>query len=425
MTMTEGWDKPSEGYLEKIGALKRQYLSAQDELQSLQPDTREHAECVVKLAKYGKQICDFYGSGSTVKHYKNQLREVLQQYKGELVKFGLVKPEPAPAPKPAPGPSARPAPAPAPAPRPAPQGEEVTETFEQVYAELAKLVGLGTVKEEVRAFKAFLDVAAMRRQNGLPVDGNLSLHMCFFGPPGTGKTTVARLMARMFHAMGLLKTANLVEVGRTDLVGAHIGETEKKFNEYLAQAMDGVLFIDEAYQLYQGDDTKDFGKSVIEGLVAAAENYRDRLVIVLAGYEDEMKDLLDSNPGLASRFSNKIHFDHYSPDELMQIFRSMLKNKSGETTYQLAPDGSENYLQSLLDLNEERLKALEKAGEADRNFGNAREIRNYYEKLKKVQATRISNMQGLGALPKPEQNKVLMEFILEDLKNVPFPTNSI
>ena len=192
---------------------------------------------------------------------------------------------------------------------------------QEILAELDALVGLASAKQAVRRAMAVQALNAERRKQGLPVVG-ASQHMVFIGPAGTGKTTVARIVARLYGSMGLLSKGHLVETGRADLVAGYVGQTAIKVQEAVERALGGVLFIDEAYAL-AGAGYNDFGAEAIATLVKLMEDHRDDLVVIVAGYPDEMRTFIDSNPGLRSRFTTYVEFDDYSVVELIQIFGDM------------------------------------------------------------------------------------------------------
>jgi ATPases of the AAA+ class len=210
------------------------------------------------------------------------------------------------------------------------RGYQETPSLEEALAELDRMAGLEPVKRQVRAIAAQLRVARMREEQGLPVQNQMR-HFVFTGPPGTGKTTVARILGRVFAALGLLARPDVVEAQRADLVGQHLGATAIKTNELVDRALGGVLFIDEAYSLintgYSGGDA--FGAEAVQTLLKRAEDDRDRLVIILAGYEREMDRFLAANPGLASRFNQRIAFPSYTPAELARI-AELLAERAGD-----------------------------------------------------------------------------------------------
>jgi len=235
-----------------------------------------------------------------------------------------------------------------------------------------ELVGLAPVKARIRDIAALLLVDRGRRLVGLPAEPP-SLHMCFTGNPGTGKTTVALRMAEILHRLGYVRKGHLVAVTRDDLVGQYIGHTAPKTREVLKKAMGGVLFIDEAYYLYRPENERDYGQEAIEILLQVMENQRDDLVVILAGYKDRMDTFFQSNPGLASRIAHHIDFPDYGPDELYAIAQLMLA-KMG---YRLAPD-AEGVLRDYI---ARRI--------AQPHFANARSIRNALDRARLRQASRL------------------------------------
>ncbi len=255
------------------------------------------------------------------------------------------------------------------------------ETLTDVLDELNELIGLDNIKTAVSELANFLKVQKLREKEGLKAVNN-SLHSVFMGPPGTGKTTVARLVSKIYKHLEYLEKGHLIETDRTGLVAGYVGQTALKVEEIVTASLDGVLFIDEAYALAK-DAKKDFGNEAIEVLLKKMEDHRKELVVIVAGYPDEMKDFINSNPGLQSRFNRYFTFEHYTPNELLGIFK-LFCNKND---FVLTEDAIEK-LQFIFD------KLYEKR---DKNFGNARVARNLFEKIIEYQANRIVSITPITA----------------------------
>ena len=256
--------------------------------------------------------------------------------------------------------------------------KEPEQTYEELMAELDELVGLTTVKEDIKTIVNFLRVCKMREERGMKTP-ELSHHMVFSGNPGTGKTTIARLLSKLYKSIGLLETGQLVEVDRAGLIAGYQGQTAIKTAEVIQSALGGVLFIDEAYSLVQGDNDT-YGKECIATILKAMEDNRDRLVVIVAGYDNLMHKFIESNPGLQSRFNKYIHFPDYTGEELEQIFLIRCKSNG----YSLE-ERAQEILREVFD----RMYEVR-----DENFGNGRTVRNIFEKIINCQATRLADAKG-------------------------------
>ncbi|WXJ81824.1 hypothetical protein MHLNE_11760 [Moorella humiferrea] len=249
-----------------------------------------------------------------------------------------------------------------------------------IMAELDKMIGLQSIKDLIKELRAFIEIQRRRQREGL-INSTCTLHMIFKGNPGTGKSTVARLMGRLFKELGVLSQGHLIEVERADLVGEYIGHTAHKAREQLKRAIGGILFIDEAYSLARGGE-KDFGREAIDVLVKGMEDYRDNLVLILAGYKEEMDYFLETNPGLRSRFPIQLEFPDYTIAELMAIAKLMVAEKQ----YVLTPG-------AMVEL--ERILRREVLFGHPYN-GNARLVRNIIERAMRRQALRLINKKNLN-----------------------------
>jgi len=269
--------------------------------------------------------------------------------------------------------------------------------IQPVIAQLdAELVGLAPVKARIRDIAAFLVVSRARAAMGLEA-GTPSLHMCFTGNPGTGKTTVALRMAEILHRLGYVRKGHVVSVTRDDLVGQYIGHTAPKTKEVLKKAMGGVLFIDEAYYLYLPENERDYGQEAIEILLQVMENHRDDLVVILAGYKDRMDTFFQSNPGMSSRIAHHIDFPDYSETELVDIAGKMV----GTMNYRL-DDEARRAMDEYIHLRKQQP-----------HFANARSIRNALDRARLRQANRIFRqaMEGQSEVSADQLSTITAEDI--------------
>jgi len=252
--------------------------------------------------------------------------------------------------------------------------EENKDDLKRLLSGLNSLIGMDKVKKLVSEIKDYITIQQERKNKGLLAEP-LVLHMIFKGNPGTGKTTVARILGKAFARMGLLSKGHLTEVERADLVGEYIGHTAQKTREVIKKSLGGILFIDEAYSLARGGE-KDFGKEAIDTLVKAMEDYKDDLVLILAGYRGEMEIFLRSNPGLRSRFPIHMEFPDYKIEELVEIAELMTRNRE----YALSA-GAKDKVREILYDNADRGELI---------MGNARYVRNLIERAIRKQAVRLA-----------------------------------
>ena len=272
--------------------------------------------------------------------------------------------------------------------------QQPRRTLEEALAELDSMVGLREVKEEIHKLVDYTKVVQARKAQGLKVP-SISYHCVFTGNPGTGKTTVARILGDIYRELGILKSGHLVETDRSGLVGSYVGETAIKTNKLIDSALDGVLFIDEAYAL-AGGGKSDYGAEAIATLLKRMEDDRDKLVVIIAGYTDEMHKFIDMNPGLQSRFTRYIEFPDYSADELAEIFARMAKKES----YRFGEE--------VVRLVQEEMHSL--VANKTKAFGNARVARTFYEQVKERQAMRLAKVEE----PTKEQMTELLPVDISD-----------
>ena len=295
-------------------------------------------------------------------------------------------PEPPPKPEAAPG-------------GPAAETEEPETpkpTLEEAMGSLDELIGLDVVKRDVDSLVNLVKVRKLRQERGMKTP-DMSFHLVFSGNPGTGKTTVARIVGKVYSALGILSKGHLVEVDRSGLVAGYVGQTAIKTKEVIDKALGGVLFIDEAYTLSPENADKDFGQEAIDTILKAMEDHRDDFVVIVAGYATLMPRFIDSNPGLKSRFNKYLYFEDYNGDQLYEIFLGRVK-RNDYTLDEAAQAAVKEHLQELYE-------------DRDDNFGNARDVRNLFEKIIAAQADRVAAM-------KDPTDEAISTITLEDLKEL-------
>lgn len=276
----------------------------------------------------------------------------------------------------------------APSSPPLPPAQFDEQAYQEALKSLDNLIGLQGVKGQVHRMAELLRIGILREQAGLKT-AKVSLHLVFMGGPGTGKTTVARLFGKLYHSLGLLRSERVSEVTRADLVSGYVGQTAPLTNQVIDAALDGVLFIDEAYALGKKNSPGDFGPEAIAELLKRMEDDRDRLAVIVAGYPQEMREFLESNSGLASRFSETVKFTDYTPAQMSEIFTLFCQSSD----YRVEPQAE----QALLEIMEKKYRAR------DRYFANAREVRNLFDDAVAHQAERL-----LKAGPSPSREEMML-----------------
>ena len=298
------------------------------------------------------------------------------------------------------GPEAEKKDAPAAPETPEPAPEEEKPSLEEAMEELNALIGLEAVKKDVDSLVNLVKVRRLRQERGMKCP-EMSFHLVFSGNPGTGKTTVARIVGRLYSALGILSKGHLVEVDRSGLVAGYVGQTAIKTREVIDKALGGVLFIDEAYTLSPENADKDFGQEAIDTILKAMEDHREDFVVIVAGYATLMPRFIDSNPGLKSRFNKYFYFEDYNGEQLFEIFQGRVKRND----YTLSPEAGEAVRDHLRELYEDR----------DGNFGNARDVRNLFERIVAAQADRVAGLEN----PSDEEISTITVEDLRELMDVP------
>ena len=273
-------------------------------------------------------------------------------------------------------------------------------TLEEAMAELEQLIGLEVVKKDVDSLANLVKVRKLRQERGMKTP-DMSFHLVFSGNPGTGKTTVARIVGKVYSALGILSKGHMVEVDRSGLVAGYVGQTAIKTKEVIDKALGGVLFIDEAYTLSPANADKDFGQEAIDTILKAMEDHRDDFVVIVAGYASLMPRFIDSNPGLKSRFNKYLYFEDYNGDQLFEIFQGRVKRND----YKLDETAEAAVKDHLQELYEDR----------DENFGNARDVRNLFEKIVAAQADRVAGLED----PTDDDICTITVEDLKDLMDIP------
>ena len=261
------------------------------------------------------------------------------------------------------------------------ESDDSPETLDELLGSLDSLIGLENVKNDVNSLINLVKIRKVKEERGLK-QAPMSLHMVFYGNPGTGKTTVARLISKIYNRLGILSKGHLTEVDRSGLVGGYVGQTAIKTNEVIQNARGGILFIDEAYSLTAGKGENDYGQEAIETLLKGMEDYREDLIVIVAGYPDLMNMFLNSNPGLRSRFNKYLFFEDYNTDELILIFK-LLCDEFGVECDKECYDHLHDYFEKRVAMK-------------DNNFANGREVRNVFEKVMVNQANRLAELETIS-----------------------------